>query len=127
MTAVRHNDNDMIPGKYNFKPQYAEDTCNGIQVTATLTSGETTAPIDLTNIAIKMVFKKQGESTAVLTFEIGTGITLTDAENGVFTVDAFTVPTTPYTYVYDIEFTYPSTVVKTYMQGLMEVKPQITI
>lgn len=116
----------MIPARYDFKPQIAEDTFNGLQFTATLTTEGVTAPIDLTTVAIKIVFKKQGQTAVTSTLEIGSGITLDDAVNGVFSIDPFTVFAAPYTYDYDIEFTYASGVVKTYLKGLFTVKAQTT-
>ena len=117
----------MIAKRYNLTPTIAGDTFNGVQFTVTLTSGGTTAPIDLTDMGIKVVFKKQGQSTVISTLEIGSGITLDDAENGVFSIDEFTAFTTPYTYVYDMEFTYSNGTVKTYLKGNFEVLEQITV
>lgn len=116
----------MIAKRYNFKPHIAGDTFNGLSFTVTLTSGAVTAPIDLTDVDIKVVFKKQGISTVVSTLEIGSGITLDDAVNGEFSIDAFTVFTTPYTYEYDMQFTYASGVVKTYLKGFFKVLEQIS-
>lgn len=115
----------MIPAIYNFKEQYAGDTFNGIQLTATLNG----SPIDLTNITIKIQFKVSIEKASVKDLIIGTGLTLVDAVNGVFKIDSFTVFTTPNitNYLYDLEFTYSSGVVKTYMKGDFPVKHQITI
>ena len=116
----------MTPKRYNFKPHVAGDTFDGIQITMTLTSSGVTAPIDLTSMAIKIVFKKQDLTPVITTLEIGSGITIDDAVNGVFSVDPFTVWATPYLYEYDMQFTYGGGDVKTYMVGFFDVKPQIT-
>ena len=116
----------MIPKRYDFKPHIAGDTFNGVQITMTLTSEGVTAPIDLTGMAIKIVFKKQDQTTVISTLEIGSGITIDDAVNGVFSIDPFVVFTTPYLYEYDMQFTYSGGNVKTYMKGFFLSKPQIT-
>ena len=117
----------MIPKRYDFKPHIAGDTFNGITITMTLTSSGSTAPIDLTGMAIKIVFRKHGQTTVISTLEIDSGITIDDAENGVFSIDPFTVFATPYTYEYDMQFTYSGGDVKTYMKGFFEAKPQVTV
>ena len=117
----------MIAKRYDFKPHIAGDTFNGITITMTLTSGAVTSAIDLTGAAIKIVFKKHSQTTVISTLSIGSGITVDDAENGIFSIDPFTVFATPGTYEYDMQITYSGGNVKTYMKGFFESKPQITV
>lgn len=114
----------MTPATYNIPNQYAGDTFDGFQVTVTQTSNDVTTPINLTNITIACKFKK--DSSTVLDLTEGSGITIVDAEDGIFKIDAFSVPTDAGTYNYDIQFTYSSGSVKTYMRGTMKVIQQIT-
>ena len=116
----------MIAKRYNFTPHMAGDTFEGIQLTLTLTSGGSTAPIDLTGAAIKIIFKKQDISTTVSTLEIGSGITIDDATGGVFSIDPFTVFAVAYLYEYDMQITFSNGDIKTYMKGFFEVIEQIT-
>lgn len=116
----------MIAKQYDFKPHTAGDTFNGVTITMTLTADAVTNPIDLTGVAIKIQFMKQYETTVVKTLEIGSGITIDNATAGVFSIDPFTVFTTPYTYEYDMQFTFSGGDVKTYMKGFFYSKKQIT-
>ncbi len=116
----------MIPKRYNFKPCVANDTFNGVTMTITQTSNSITTTVDLTSVAIKIVFKKQDLSPVISTLEIGSGITLDDAVNGVFSIDPFTVFSDAYTYEYDMQFTYSNGDVKTYLKGFFESKAEIT-
>jgi len=116
----------MTPKRYDFTPHVAGDSFEGIQITMTLTSSGVTAAIDLTGAAIKIVFKKQGQSTVISTLEISTGITVDNATGGIFSIDPFTVFSVPYTYEYDMEITFSNGDIKTYMKGFFEVTAQIT-
>ena len=62
---------------------------------------------------------KRGKVVKSLT--VGSGITLTDASNGVLTIDAFNMDFAPDTYYYDIEVTDSSAVIKTYVEGTIVV------
>lgn len=115
----------MIAGDYNFKTHVAGDTFEGVQITLTLTSGETTSPIDLTGSTIKLQFIKVGNTAVASTLEIGSGITVDDAANGIFSIDPFTVWSDDGIYEYDVQVTNGSTV-KTYMKGEFKVTEQTT-
>lgn len=114
----------MIPAVYNIPTQYAGDTFDGFQITVTQTSSDVTIPINLDGITLACKFKKSG--TTVLDLTEGSGITIIDAEDGVFKIDAFSIPTETGSYNYDIQFTYSDGSVKTYIRGFMKVIEQIT-
>jgi hypothetical protein len=115
----------MAVGTYNFPIQQEGDTFNSVQFTCTTTSNAVTTPIDLTSVSIKMQLRKTYQSEALLTLESGSGITITDAVNGVFRIDEF-INISAYNYLYDIQFTYNSGVVKTYVKGFLEVLKEVT-
>lgn len=114
----------MTPASYDLPNQYAGDTFDGFQLTITETLSGITTPIDLGNVTITSKFKQNG--AIVLDLSEGSGITIVDAESGIFKLDKFTVPSAG-TYQYDIQFVYDSDgSVKTYLRGRMTVIDQIT-
>jgi len=120
----------VVPAKYDFPTLYEGDTYDGLSITVTTTVDGTTSPVDLTNVGIAMQVRGQDRgrddyTLLILDFSVGSGITKTDAAAGVFTVDPFTVPTAG-TYAYDIEFTYASGAVKTYMGGRLTSIADVT-
>jgi hypothetical protein len=108
----------MIPKTLNFKPQYEGDTFNGWQFT--ITDGDN-LPIDLTNVSILMQIKGRNGGTVYKNFEIGSGITLVNALNGVFRLDSFKNISVG-NYVFDIQITYENGVIKTYIKGSYNVE-----
>lgn len=110
-------------GTYNFKPQTAGDTFDGVSMTIT----EDGTAIDLTTVSeIKMVFIRKNTSTVASTLTDGNGITIDSAVDGQFSIDPFTVWTTAGEYDYDLQFTYSGGDVKTYIRGTMRVYIQVT-
>ena len=86
------------------------------------------SPIDLTGVAIHIQFRfRQKTGKVVKDITLGSGITLTDAVNGIFTIDEFTPITFEVdTYYYDAEITFPSGKIKTYVFGIFNVLQDIT-
>jgi len=102
------------------------DTFDGMQYT--LTNTTTGLPIDLTGATIRSIFRNRSkQGTAVSTFAIGTGITVTDATNGIFQIDAITPIIWPVSiYYYDIEITFASGDIRTYIEGTVTVIQDVT-
>jgi hypothetical protein len=117
----------MTPQIYNIKKQYAGDTFKGIQLKASRVSGLTNVrtPIDLTDVEINMQIRTANRISIIKDLKIGTGITLIDAENGIFRIDPFKNPKGG-DYVYDIQFTYSDGTVDTYVKGSFSVEFDIT-
>lgn len=116
----------MIPACYDFPTQYSGDTFNAVQITATRTDiNDVTTAIDLTNVDIRAHFKKKVSGTPDKEISVGSGITKTDAENGVFEIDTF-INLAGGVYLYDLEFTYASGVIQTYLKGTYTVTEDIT-
>ena len=85
-------------------------------------------PIDLTGVAIQIQFRYRCKTGSVAKdISIGSGVTLTDDVNGIFTIDEFTPITFEIgTYFYDVEITFVSGKIKTYVFGTFEVLQDIT-
>lgn len=98
------------------------DTFNGTQFTITVNS----TLLDLTGYSIKMAVKSKIKKDSVLTLTSTSGITISNSTAGVFQVDSqiFTQPAGKY--VYDIQLTSSSGVVKTYVSGNFDILPDIT-
>jgi len=104
--------------RYNLPDIYKGDTFEKVQFTI-LVDG---TALDLTGASIKSVFKKdKKQGSLIKTIEIGTGITVTDATNGIFEFDAFDLDWDAGTYYYDIEITDNSSVILTYVIGVINV------
>ena len=109
----------------NIDDQYKGDTYDGVQFT--LLNTEDSSPIDITGAAIKTQFRynsKIGKVQKEITN--GAGITISDATNGVFSIDPFLIDWPANTYYFDVEMTFPNGVVRTYIQGTIKVIQDIT-
>ena len=110
----------MIPAFKILNPQLKNDTFNGVRFTL--------SPVtDLTGATIKTQFRK-GSKTNQASKEITTssGITVEDLVNGVFVWDSFIMDLSVGTYYYDVEITFASGDVKTYIEGTMKVTQDTT-
>ena len=117
----------MIPKIYDFRDRYKNDTSGKVSFVATQTIDEVTTPIDLTGVTIRMDIKSNKNSTvSELTLTIGNGITVTNAVNGEFEIDAFLCTLNAYNYCYDLEFTFPTGVVQTWIRGNFNVIQDVT-
>jgi hypothetical protein len=113
------------PAVIKINDQYKGDTYDGIQFT--ILNTEDNSPIDLTGVSIRSQFRF-GSKTGGIQKEItnGDGITLSDAVNGVFSIDSFLVDWAADFYYYDIEITFPNGIVRTYIQGNIKVIQDVT-
>lgn len=85
--------------------------------------------INLTGATIKMQLRKQySDVSAVLSLtSVGSaGITITNATNGHFKINAQIIDIEVFNYVYDIQITLSSGEVKTYVKGGFNVTPEVT-
>ena len=116
----------MIPANYAIPNQYSGDTLSAIQITCTRTDvNDVTTAIDLTNVNLRMDFKKSKEGAAIKSISDGAGITKTDATNGILTIDSF-LNLDGGNYIYDLEFTYADGTIHTYLKGTYTVIEDIT-
>ena len=116
----------MIAGNYNINDHTRGDTFNGLQFTL---KNEDNTPIDLTAIdKIESQFRAKKETGAVVKeISVGSGITITNASSGIIQIDSFLVDWNVDIYYYDIQFTFLSGVVKTYIKGTFKIVRDITI
>lgn len=105
--------------------QYKGDTFDGIQFK--ILGTENGSPIDLTGVAIRTQFRYDSR-TGGIQKEItdGNGITISDAVNGIFSIDSFLLDWAADLYYFDVEITFPNGTVRTYIQGTIKVIQDIT-
>jgi len=98
----------MTPEIYNFQDQYKGTTFDACKFTVTKTIDGVTTITDLTDVEIRIDFKRRDKGSAVWSLSIGNGITVLDAVNGVFVIDSFINNYPAFNYVYDIKMIFPS-------------------
>ncbi len=86
------------------------------------------AGIDLTGASIQVQFRFRCETGTILKdISVGSGITVTNAVNGVMEIDAFTpVAWAADTYFYDVEITLADTTINTYVEGTVKILQDTT-
>jgi len=112
----------MQPGIVNYADTVRGDTIPELSFTLTETVGMSTSAIDLTGADIKVQFRLR---STVVTKEIGDGVTVTDAEEGQFKIDSFTL-TTVGRWSYDVQITFADAEVQTYIAGSINITQDIT-
>lgn len=112
----------MVPANYDFGNQYRGDSLDSIQFT--IKSNGT--PINLTGVTIKCQFRQPFNGKTIKEITNGSGITV-NTSSGVIVIDEFILDWDAGLYLYDIEFTYPSGTVKTYIKGTINVISDNTI
>ena len=108
----------MIAATANYKSANTGDSLPNREITITQTTDvgeetEQTLPVDLTGSTITVTFVK-GSTSIIKT--VGDGLTLTDAVNGVFTIDTFKL-NEPGRWRYDAEIEFAGDIDKTYIKG----------
>jgi len=105
--------------------QYRGDTYDGVQFT--LLNTEDSSPIDLTGVSIKIQFRYNSKIGGIQK-EItdGNGVTISNAVNGVFSIDPFLIDWAPDIYYFDVQMTFTNGVVRTYIQGTIKVIQDVT-
>lgn len=89
-----------------------------------------TVAVDLTGAVIKMQLKKCATDTTPalsLTSVSSAGITITNAASGLFKINEQIINIEPYNYIYDMQFTFASGEVKTYINGQFTITQDITV
>lgn len=104
------------PGVYKIKDHYKGDTFDGVEFT--ILDGMDNSPINITNSAIKIQFRKSSNTgNLVKEINIGSGITVVNAVGGVFRINSFLLNWDSGIHYYDVQITFPNNVVKTYIKG----------
>jgi len=115
----------MTPAIYNFSNQYKGDSFDSTQFT--VKDADTTLPIDLTGTSIRIQFRNVLSGPTIKTLTIGDGISMPSPSTGVFTMDEFIIDWAAGKYLYDIQFTFPTGNIKTYLTGGVTIISDVTI
>lgn len=92
----------------------------------TYTEVEGGSPIDLTGASFLCQLRSQSLLDVALTLSDGNGITVTDAANGVFRIDSMVIDIPVRLYKYDIQITFPTGIVKTYISGTFNIVEDVS-
>lgn len=111
-----------MTGEFNFKDVKAGDTYNKVDFEIISSNN---IPVDLTGVTIKMQFRNYSD-VAVKTFEIGTGFTITNASLGKFSLETGVLNVAPDHYFHDIQITFPTGRVITYLEGRINITPDVS-
>ena len=85
-------------------------------------------PIDLTGVTVKIQFRKEAyNGKLVKEIDTTSGINWIDQTLGQFKIDSFIIDWGDGKYYYDIQYTYPTGEVKTYVYGYVNVLKQVTV
>jgi len=85
--------------------------------------------VNLTGAVIKMQLRKDYNDVnpaLSLTSVLADGITITNATSGQFKINEQRIDIEVYNYVYDIQFSFASGEVKTYVKGGFNITPEVT-
>ena len=102
----------MIPGAYTIQA-YRNDT---LQLTFTITDGSA-IPIDLNTATMKMQIRNRPDGDVLQTLTEGDGLTVSGAGNNIVTVSKVISIESGGVYTYDLQATFASGVVTTYVKG----------
>lgn len=109
---------------YTMPSALRGDTWPGITSITITTNG---VPVSLSAASIKMQLREDLDSP--VTLELSTdngGIVITNALSGTFQIPPQIINIPFDTYNYDIQVTYPSGIIKTYITGTWQITPDIT-
>jgi len=112
----------MTPGNYTIRA-YRNDT---LQLTFTITDGSN-VPISLANATMKMEVRNKPDGDVYLTLTEGDGLTVGGVNNNVVTVSKLVNISDGCSYFYDLQATFTSGVVTTYVKGPFVVMEDITL
>lgn len=114
----------MIPGCFDWPEQYAGDTAEWLNFTLHQ-DGE---PISLVDADIRMqVRHRAGKPPVISISSIGSdGIEISEPIDGVFRVGGYVNPDIHAALIYDIEVTFPSGEVRTFLRGNYCIYGQVT-
>lgn len=111
---------NVLPQKYNFLPRLAGDTWQGLRIEILIND----EPEDLTGCIAEIGFRKTKNSKLEWLLSSETGAIAID-ENQITIVPRL-LTLSPGSYVYDLQITYPSGFVRTYLTGTFKVEKDIT-
>ncbi len=109
---------------YTIPAHRRGDTWDGVNSIIINVNG---VPINLTDAVIKIDFRQSLDSPVVLTLSTNDGtIEVIKLLEGSIRIPPKKIEIPFGKYMYDLQVTYPNGVIKTYMEGTWEIKPDIT-
>ena len=109
---------------YDIPSHRRGDTWDGIN---SITINVNGVPINLTNATVKMEFRQNLDTPVALTLSTTDGsLIVTNAVGGVISIPPKKIEIPFKKYLYDLQVTYSTGVVKTYMSGTWEIIADIT-
>jgi len=111
----------MIPGSYTIQA-YRNDT---LQLTFTITDGSA-QPISLSTADVKMQIRRHPDGDVEQALTEGNGITVGGANNNVITISKVISIENGGNYVYDLQASFASGVVITYVKGYFILFEDVT-
>jgi len=112
----------MLP--YTIPSALRGDTWSGITSITITNSG---VPISLSGALIKMQLREDVDSPVALELSTTNGlITITNPLSGVFQIPPQVINIPFGTYNYDIQVTFPTGIITTYIAGTWQITPDIT-
>jgi len=116
-----------MAAKYDIPNQYNGDTFEQITFNFYNTTSDAGNEIDLTGAVPKMDIRRNDENGKVVkVLTIGDGLEWVSESSGQFRTQPFLIDWGGGKYVYDLQITYSSTSVTTYIKGSFRVTEDIT-
>jgi hypothetical protein len=112
----------MSKAYYTIPTHIKGNTFPGVEITLYLNG----LPVDLTGVSIVMGIAASPTGSALYTLTTTGGhLTITDAENGIFTIDEQIINFNAATYYYQMQFTFPDGKIKTLVDGSWSILPSV--
>jgi hypothetical protein len=109
---------------YDIPSHRRGDTWDGIN---SITINVNGVPINLTNATVKMEFRQDLDAPVALTLTTtNSSIMVTNAVGGIISIPSKKIEVPFAKYFYDLQVTYSTGIVKTYMSGTWEIIADIT-
>ena len=108
---------------YNFPRHRRGDTWDGINTIGILVNN---VPVNLSGAVITMELREDYDAPPALSLSTTTSTVSVLPSLSAFTIPPIVIDIPPATYLYDIQITYPTGTIKTYMEGKWEIYFDIT-
>lgn len=82
--------------------------------------------IDITNCDILLQLRRGFSQPVALSMTVGSGLTITSGSTGIFRIDNQIIDIPAFVYVYDIQITFPSGDIDTYISGTWTITGDVS-